>query len=273
MDAQVMEAPASHAGIAVEALQTQGGLIQLRGSADHRIRLHASAPVRGHCRRERFVYTRGDLDIVVAGQSDQWEEDDPGLSVVVRFPPLLLERIAEEVGRGASGAGLQPRHQFRDPQIEHIVWALEAERHAGSPNGRLYRDGLGTALAAHLLGRYGVVAQAAARSLSAAQTRRVLDYIEAHLDQDLSLDVLAETAHYSTSHFKTLFKRTIGVAAHEYVMQRRVQRAKVLLQRGDLPASQVALETGFAHQSHMARCMRRLLGVSPGMLRRGAARH
>lgn len=109
--------------------------------------------------------------------------------------------------------------------------------------------------------------------MSAAQTRRVLDYIEAHLDQDLSLDVLAGAAHYSSSHFKTVFKRTLGVPVHEYVMQRRVERAKVLLQRGDLPASQVALEAGFAHQSHMARCMRRLLGVSPGMLRRAGTRH
>ncbi|KYF72421.1 hypothetical protein BE15_48030 [Sorangium cellulosum] len=53
---------------------------------------------------------------------------------------------------------------------------------------------------------------------------------------------------------------------HEYVVQRRVERARALLLRGDLPASQVAIEAGFAHQSHMARCMRRVLGVTPTAL-------
>lgn len=95
MDAQVVEVAASQAGIAVEALQTHGGLIELRASSEHRIRLHASAPVRGQCRNQRFVYTRGDLDIVAAGQSDQsdqWREENAGLSVVVRFPPHLPSR-------------------------------------------------------------------------------------------------------------------------------------------------------------------------------------
>jgi AraC family transcriptional regulator len=72
----------------------------------------------------------------------------------------------------------------------------------------------------------------------------------------------------SASHFKTLFKRSTGLPVHEYVIQRRVERAKALLLRGELPASQVALEAGFAHQSHMARSMRRVLGVTPSSISR-----
>jgi AraC family transcriptional regulator len=77
----------------------------------------------------------------------------------------------------------------------------------------------------------------------------------------------------STAHLKTLFRRSMGLPVHAYVIQRRVERAKLLLLRGELPASQVALEAGFAHQSHMARHMRRLLGVTPAVLihRSGAA--
>ncbi|WP_224249360.1 helix-turn-helix transcriptional regulator [Hyalangium gracile] len=67
----------------------------------------------------------------------------------------------------------------------------------------------------------------------------------------------------SASHLKTLFKRSTGLPVHEYVIQRRVERARSLLMRGELPAGQVALEAGFSHQSHMARCMRRVLGVTP----------
>jgi AraC family transcriptional regulator len=88
-------------------------------------------------------------------------------------------------------------------------------------------------------------------------------FIEEHLDEDLSIARLAASAAISASHFKTLFKRTAGVPVHQYVLQRRVERARTLLAAGDLPASQAALAAGFAHQSHMARSMRRLLGVTP----------
>ena len=92
----------------------------------------------------------------------------------------------------------------------------------------------------------------------------------AHLRDDLVLGRLARLAGFSASHFSVLFKRAAGLPVHEYVIQRRVERARTLLLRGDLPASQVALETGFAHQSHMARCMRRLLGLTPTAVLREA---
>ena len=78
---------------------------------------------------------------------------------------------------------------------------------------------------------------------------------------------LAGVAAVSTSHFKTLFKRSTGLPPHEYVVHRRVERAKSLLLRGDRPSSQAALEAGFAHQSHMVRWMRRILGATPGSRR------
>jgi len=63
----------------------------------------------------------------------------------------------------------------------------------------------------------------------------------------------------SASHLRALFKRSLGVPVH-IIIQRRVERARTLLLRGELPASQIALDAGFAHQSHMARCMGRVLG-------------
>jgi AraC family transcriptional regulator len=93
------------------------------------------------------------------------------------------------------------------------------------------------------------------------------------LDQNLPLARLAGVADVSATHLKTLFRRSMGLPVHEYVVQRRVERAKALLVRGALPASQVALEAGFAHQSHMARWMRRVLGVTPtAVVRRSRAR-
>ena len=96
--------------------------------------------------------------------------------------------------------------------------------------------------------------------------RRVTDYIEANLDGDLSLHLLAQIAGFGLSHFKTLFRHTAGLPLHQYVIRRRVERARLLLTQGDLPISQVAFRAGFAHQSHMARHVRRLLGVVPSDL-------
>lgn len=97
-------------------------------------------------------------------------------------------------------------------------------------------------------------------------------FIEEHLDQPLSLAAIADVAGVSASHLKTLFRRSTGLPVHRYVVQRRVERARQLIVRGDLPASQVALAAGFAHQSHMARCLRRALGVTPSALARSARR-
>ncbi|MEJ7686503.1 MAG: AraC family transcriptional regulator [Variovorax sp.] len=268
MDATVPQESPAFIGLQVDVIDTPGGTVSLAPLPDHRIRVHAGPAVRGVCHAARFVYRRGDVDIVVPGQSESWQEDGPGRSLVLRLPPVLLERTAGELDLPAGRAGLVPRHQLRDPQIEYIAWALQADRAAGSPNGRLYVQSLATALAVHLLGRHAAPRREP-RRLSAVQLKRVGDYIDERLDQDLSLPVLAAIVHTSASHFKTLFKRSTGLAVHQYVIQRRVRRARHLLLVGQLPASQVALEAGFAHQSHMARCMRRVLGVTPTALQAG----
>lgn len=234
-------------------------------SDQHRLKMHASGPVRGSCAAHTFVYLRGQLDLMPPGYSDRWTEEDPSLSLIVKLPAALLSRAAEDLGLDPSRASIDYRHQFSDPQIEHLVWALEADRSAGSPHGVLYADCLGHALAVHLLGRYRAPG-GAARGLDRSRLRRVTDYIEAHLERDLTLAELARVASLSGSHFKTLFKASVGLPVHAYVIQRRVERAKMLLQDGRLSAAQVALDSGFAHQSHMARCMRRVLGVTPSAL-------
>jgi AraC family transcriptional regulator len=256
-------------GLRVDVRTTLPGTVELDAASDHLLKIHAGAPVQGGCRSHRFVYRRGDVDLFPAGASDVWEEEQANTSLILRLAPSLLRRAAEDIGLDPDRAGLAPRHQFRDPQIEHIAWALDAERRAGHPSGLLYTESLGLALAVHLLGRYPA-RDRSQPGLSPRQLRRVTEYIEEHLDRDLSLARLAGVVGVSASHLKTVFRRSTGLPVHEYVVQRRVERAKALLLRGELPASQVALEAGFAHQSHMARWMRRVLGVTPTAVVRGS---
>jgi AraC family transcriptional regulator len=261
----------ARAGLHVDLRVQLPGIVDLAASPAHLLKMHAGPPVRGACGLgRRFLYTRGDLDVIPAGSNSVWEIESTSTSLVVRLPPRMLNEVAQEMGIASEQAQLEPRYQFREPRIQHIGWALEAEYRAGLPSGPLYTDSLGMALAVQLLGRPHARPEIRGRGLSRQQLQRVTEYIEAHLRDDLVLGRLARLAGFSASHFSVLFKRAAGLPVHEYVIQRRVERARTLLLRGDLPASQVALETGFAHQSHMARCMRRLLGLTPTAVLREA---
>ena len=103
--------------------------------------------------------------------------------------------------------------------------------------------------------------------MSGYRLRQVLSYIEYNLARELSLKEIAGVAGVSVSHCNAAFRKAVGVPVHQYVIQRRVERAKTLLGERDLSISQIAIETGFSHQSHLAYHVRRLLGVSPLRLR------
>jgi AraC family transcriptional regulator len=235
-----------HLGLGVELLRTvTPGPVELPETAEHRIKIHASRPVRGNCGQHAFVYRRGDVDILPAGTGDRWVEYDPGLSIILRLSPALLSRAAAELGLSQDRASISARHQFRDPLIEHMAWAFETERAAGFPNGLLFSQSMGLSLALHLLGRYPAPVTRV-RKLSPRQQRLLTEYIEAHLDRDLGITKLATVAGLSATHLKSLFKSSLGVPVHQYVVERRVLRAKQLLLQGQSSTASIALEAGFS---------------------------
>jgi AraC-like DNA-binding protein len=97
--------------------------------------------------------------------------------------------------------------------------------------------------------------------------RRVREFIEAHLEENISIQTLAGIAGLSMYHFARAFKKSEGMTPHEYLIQRRVRRAKDLLAGTDLPLSEIALASGFSDQSHCARRFREHVGVTPSSYR------
>jgi AraC family transcriptional regulator len=97
--------------------------------------------------------------------------------------------------------------------------------------------------------------------------KSVLSYIEDNLGRDLGLSEIADTVGLSVSHFKVLFRKSLGIPPHQYLIRRRVERAAMQLRRGDMPIGQIAIENGFCHQSHLALHTRRVLGLTPLQLR------
>jgi AraC family transcriptional regulator len=189
--------------------------------------------------------------------------------VVALHPRLLTQALEETADR--EDIELTEQWNLSDRHIASTLLALRADLEDGLPAGRLYGESLGTALAVYLGRRYAtrpVNSQPARGGLPTYRLRRVLDYITAHLDRDLSLAELAETAGLSPHHFAELFRQRMGTTPHRYVLEQRIERAKRLLRDRARTVLDVTLLTGFQNQSHFAQVFRRAVGVTPTRYRR-----
>jgi len=265
-------APARSASdVAMVSRHVEAGIHRLPRALHHRIMVHASAATRSYCNQvgRYFVRRAGDIDLVPAGEEGGFEAETPFDTVEIVLQPALMERVAAELGGRARVSRFETRHLLRDQRIEHLARALQSDLDAGTPSSPLFADSIGAALAVRLLGLDGPdIVGSRVNRLSDAQLKRVLEHIEAALHEPLSIDRLSRVAGASSSHLRTWFKAAMGVTLHRYVLRRRVERARILLQRGDLSTSEVAALTGFAHQSHLAHWMRREIGQTPRDLRR-----
>jgi AraC family transcriptional regulator len=247
------------------------GFAQVRPLPKHSLSMLVGTPIATSCRCGGLAVKRlqepGDVDVIPAGFPSTWEDGAPTTFIDVNLSPSLVRATADAMGLGSERASIEPQLSLKDPQISHVVWALAAELERNEPVGRLYADSLGVALAAHLLRRYAPAAPRPPERLSKRRLQWVVEYIADHLASDLSLDELAQVAHMSPSHFKATFKESVGLPVHQYVVRRRVEYAADLIARGTHALSDVALQAGFANQSHMARWMKRVTGVTPTLLR------
>lgn len=268
-----MELRRSWTQLEVALLATEPGAPRALSPRDHRLVCHVGRPARVTCRTDNRTHhrlqSRGDLDLLPAGTPGWLESDEPSLVLLIAISPALLAAAAARAGF-SEPVELATQLQLRDPKLEPLAWAFEAELRSDAPDDPLYGDSLGLAIAAHLVHRYRAhTSPAPDGGLSPRQLRRVVEHIEAHVDRRLPLTELAAVAGVGASHFKALFKRSTGLPVHQYVIRRRVERARLLLQERTATIADVAAQTGFANQSHLARWMRRLAGVTPADVLRG----
>jgi AraC family transcriptional regulator len=158
-----------------------------------------------------------------------------------------------------------------DPVIGGLAALARLELNAGGAGGRLYLEGLAAALAVHLLRNSGLSRRSPIPhrgGLAPRQFRCVLEYIEAHLAEELGLVELAAIVGLSPHYFGEAFRISSGRSPHRYVMERRVERARDLLQGEDRPIGDIAYAAGFSSQSHFTANFRRITGVTPGRFRR-----
>src|SRR5262249_7231581 len=204
-----------------------------------------------------FVLPRGTVDEL------RWAGPTHRIAVALH-PSLLLSAIDETSGQ--NHVELTEHWNVTDRHIMSVLLALTTDLDAGSPAGRRYGDSLANALVVYRLSRSAVrrhVPTVPKGGLPRYRLKRVLDYIGDNLAEDVSLSALAELAGTSAHHFAELFKRSLSCTPHRYVLQERIERAKIALRDPRCTVLDAAVISGFPNPSHFARMFRRFVGVSP----------
>ena len=201
---------------------------------------------------------------------------ESSIEAPVRFIQVVQRRdtydsIVSEMVRGGA-VNLKPLTGLHDPLVSQMVVTIANQIDHGfiDTMDTILTDALSTALAVRIVRHYvdrSAIELAPSSGLSRKRLQRVRDYIEAHLDDRLTLTDLAGIACLSPYHFSRSLKLALGVGPQRYVMQRRLERAKALMRRTNQPLARIARESGFSDQSHLTSVFRRETGVTPSQFR------
>jgi AraC family transcriptional regulator len=239
------------------------------------VTLHLGPPVALVQTRHKQVYrrriNRGDITVTPPGEPKEWRHRGHAEFAALWLAPALIKRIAAEAS-GIKPERVEILHNFgtRDSQIERIGLSLLSELEHEGFGARLYVESLANELAVHLLRRYstaGVAARPSATMLPGYKLRRVTEYMNDNLGKDVTLSGIARTLGMSPYHFARVFKQTTGLAPHQYLMARRVARAKSLLRETDLSITEIAHRVGCTSQSHFSVLFHRATAITPRMFR------
>jgi AraC family transcriptional regulator len=242
----------------------------------HRLVLNARPPEKLDLRFEgvkRHVpHSAGSITLVPAGSEALVRSSGHRDELHVFLDQGLVTRVGEkEFGLDAARLTVPPLDGVDLPQFRAVMMAVEIELTTGGAGGRLASESLANLLAVHLI-RHIQSPRRPVRDFDGAlprgRLRAVVEYIEEYLNAGLTLEHLAEVARLSPFHFARQFKAASGLPPHQYVIGRRVERAKDLLQaRAGLSLAEVALRAGFSDQSQFSRHFKRVVGVTPGRFR------
>ncbi len=163
---------------------------------------------------------------------------------------------------------VEPALTFPDPLLAQLLRSL-VEEVGENPADRLLADSLIMAIAMRVAQQFKTLPDRQP-DLPPQRMRRVLEYIEANLGAELTLAELSAVACLSPCHFSRSFKDVVGVGPQRYTVQRRVERAKILLRHGKENLAAIAALVGFADQSHFTAAFRRETGITPGRFRAAA---
>src|ERR1700674_939705 len=214
------------------------------------------------CALEKFDYTAGDLALCHR-HVGEWV----GLMNVPHLQIGISDAALMACSDGAYGeVELRPSRKFAESRLSAMVAAGHAEMIAGFPSGRLFLDSVEQAMAVTLVEGHAVrhrPVQLARGGLGSARLQRIKELVHAKMEDDLSLDEMAQSVGLSTAHFARMFRKSTGETPHQFVLRQRLERAKAMLRAPDARVLDVAVACGFKTQQHFAQVFRDVCGISP----------
>ena len=207
------------------------------------------------------------VEFLPAGMPFAIRWQGPSDAIVLELAPTLVVNV---LGSEKPEPQLRFWSSTDDALLIGTLLALVDDVRAGFPCGSLYGEGLGASVVAQVVRNCSTMSEPLARNrmgLSPRRLRMVLDYLQDNLEGDLSLQRLAELANMSLDGFIRVFKQSMGVSPHQFVLRKRVERAQALLGIATLSLTEVGLRSGFADQSHFSRTFHRLIGFTPRQYR------
>ena len=257
-------------GICVE-LYRVGDVDVVRHDRDHAVVAILRGPVNLYQKRNGRSWQRtmhaGDVIVAPGGEPRAVCHKEEVEAAKVLLAPSLLDTIAERVVPKHRGRiELVDSFGGRDSLIEGLLRRLVTESITDNLGAYLCVESLATELAVHLIRNYSTAAKAETASscmLPRYKIQRVTDYIRENLREELTLERISATLSMSPYHFAHVFRQSVGVAPHRYLIECRIERAKVLLRDTDLSITEIAHQVGYANQSNFSVVFHRLAGITP----------
>ena len=211
----------------------------------------------------------GDMAIVPRNIS-HWQSIEAGVSerIILTIEPRVISRIAHET-IDRDSVELLPTFAKPDPLIHHLGVNLKANLDSNSYD-RLYAESLFNLLSTHLLRHYAkkeFLPKNYSDGLSTRQLKLAKSYINGNLEHPIKLNDIASLLGISQFYFCHLFKKSTGIAPYQYVIQQRVEKAKNLIKKSQLPLVEISYECGFSSQSQMTQHFRKQVGITPKVYR------
>jgi len=220
----------------------------------------------------RTTFNAGEMGLCTP-HAEQWIGSADMEHLIVIISDAALTAACD----GVSGSvELHPRWKMTDARLSSLLAAVNSERVAGFPSGRLFLDSVEQALAAALINGYAVrhrPVRTYRGGLSPVRLRKVKEFVHAKMEDELSLGELAQSVGLSTAHFAEMFRKSMGETPHQFVLRVRIERAKEMLRSAQSRVLDVAIACGFKTQQHFARVFRQLCGATPTEYRGEFPRH
>lgn len=224
-----------------------------------------------HQRSKALFLHQGDVAVTPAGYPQHWRWLSQFDGVNLFIPSSLIREIGKDLVKGDIDSVSLIQSNVRSiPLLSALALELLSDLEAGSPCGKTYADTLTRSIVMYLLAHHStakIVGSSAILRTDDTYVARAIDFITAHLGEDLHLSAIASACDVSVNRLCEVFKQSVGQSVHQFVIEQRIERAKYLLKKSKMPLVEISQEIGFSNQAHFTTTFRKTCGITSNQYR------